>query len=87
MKYWYEVITLKFVDIDFQEVFDFIKKESNITDIDELYYEFIDNMAHYITSIYKYTESTLVDDGDNDNFFDEVQKGWEKFLEEKYDYK
>ena len=29
MKYWYEVITLEFVDIDFQEVFDFIKKESN----------------------------------------------------------
>lgn len=86
MKYWYEVITLEFVDIDFQEVFDFIKKESNITDIDELYYEFIDNMGYYIRSIYKYTEDTLVSE-DNDNFFDEVQKGWEKFLEEKYNYK
>jgi hypothetical protein len=86
MKYWYEVITLEFVDIDFQEVFDFIKKESNLTDIDDLYYEFIDNMGYYIRSIYKHTDENLVSE-DNDNFFDEVQKGWEKFLEEKYDYK
>ena len=87
MKYWYEVITVESVDIDFQEVFDFIKKESGSTDMDELYYEFLDNMVYYITSIYKYTESTLVDDGNNEFFFDEVQKGWDKFLEEKYDYK
>ena len=43
-------------------------------------------MVYYITSIYKYTESTLVDE-DNDYFFEEVQKGWEKFLEKEYDYK
>ena len=86
MKYWYEVITSECVDIDFQEVFDFIMKESGLTDMDDLYYEFLDNMVYYITSIYKYTESTLVDE-DNDYFFEEVQKGWEKFLEKEYDYK
>lgn len=86
MKYWYEVITSECVDIDFQEVFDFIMKESGLTDMDDLYYEFLDNMVYYITSIYKYTENTLVDE-DNDYFFEEVQKGWEKFLEKEYDYK
>ena len=86
MKYWYEVITSECVDIDFQEVFDFIMKESGLTDMDDLYYEFLDNMVYYITSIYKYTESTLVDE-DNDYFFEEVQKGWEKFLEKEFDYK
>ena len=43
-------------------------------------------MDYYIRSIYKHTDENLVSE-DNDNFFDEVQKGWEKFLEEKYDYK
>jgi hypothetical protein len=27
MQYWYEIVTLEFVDIDFQEIFDFVKKE------------------------------------------------------------
>lgn len=86
MKYWYEVITTEFVDIDFQEVFDFIKKEEQLSELYDIYVEFIDNMGYYIRSIYKHTDDDLVN-GDNDNFFDEVQKGWEKFLEEKYDYK
>ena len=86
MKYWYEVITSECVNIDFQEVFDFIKKESNLTDIDDLYYEFIDNMGYYIRSIYKHTDESLVSE-DNDNFFDEVKKGWEEFLEKEYGYK
>ena len=30
-RYWYEVITTEFVDIDFQEIFDFVKKESKLT--------------------------------------------------------
>ena len=86
MKYWYEVITTEFVDIDFQEVFDFIKKEEQLSELYDIYVEFIENMGYYIRSIYKHTDDDLVN-GDNDNFFDEVQKGWEKFLEEKYDYK
>ena len=86
MKYWYEVITLEFVDIDFQEVFDFIKKEEQLSELYDIYVEFIDNMGYYIRSIYKHTDENLVD-GDNDCFFNEVQEGWDKFLEEKYNYK
>ena len=48
MKYWYEVITFEYVDIDFQEIFDFIMKESGLTDMDDLYYEFLDNMGWYV---------------------------------------
>ena len=84
-RYWYEVITTEFVDIDFQEIFDFVKKEYKLTDIDDIYYEFLDSMGYYIRSIYSRTDD-LVDE-DNDYFFQEVEKDWYEFLEEKYDYK
>ena len=51
-RYWYEVVNFEFVDIDFQEIFDFIKKESKLTDLDSIYNEFIDNMGYYIRSVY-----------------------------------
>ena len=84
IRYWYEVITTEFVDIDFQEIFDFVKKESKLTDIDDLYYEFLDSMGYYIRSIYSRTDD-LVDE-DNDYFFQEVEKDWSEFLKEKYGY-
>ena len=84
IRYWYEVITTEFVDIDFQEIFDFVKKESKLTDIDDLYYEFLDIMGYYIRSIYSRTDD-LVDE-DNDYFFQEVEKDWYEFLKEKYGY-
>ena len=84
-RYWYEVITTEFVDIDFQEIFDFIKKESNLTDIDRIYNEFIDNMGYYIRSVYSSTDD-LVDE-DNGYFFQEIENDWGDFLEEKYGYK
>lgn len=84
-RYWYEVITTEFVDIDFQEIFDFVKKESKLTDIDSIYNEFIDNMGYYIRSVYSRTDD-LVDE-DNYYFFQEVEKDWGDFLEEKYGYK
>ena len=86
MKYWYEVVTLEFVDIDFQEVFDFIKEKEQLTELYDIYIEFLDNMDYYIRSIYKHTDDSLVSE-DNSNFFDEVQKGWEEFLEKEYNYK
>ena len=86
MKYWYEVVTLEFVDIDFQEVFDFIKEKEQLTELYDIYIEFLDNMDYYIRSIYKHTDDSLVGE-DNSNFFDEVQKGWEEFLEKEYNYK
>ena len=84
-RYWYEVITTEFVDIDFQEIFDFIKKESKLTDIDSIYNEFIDNMGYYIRSVYSSTDD-LVDE-DNGYFFQEIENDWGDFLEEKYGYK
>ena len=84
-RYWYEVITTEFVDIDFQEIFDFVKKESKLTDIDSIYNEFIDNMGYYIRSVYSRADD-LVDE-DNDYFFQEVENDWGDFLEEKYGYK
>ena len=85
MKYWYEVRTSECVDIDFQEVFDFIKKEEQLTELYDIYIRFIDNMGYYIRSIYEHTDDNLVNE-DNDCFFDEVQEGWEKFLEKEYDF-
>lgn len=86
MKYWYKVVTFEFVDIDFQEIYDFIKKEEpQFTDLYDIYLEFIDNIEYYIKSVYKNIDDLESDD--NDNFFNEVQKGWEEFLEEKFGYK
>jgi hypothetical protein len=86
MKYWYEVVTFEFVDIDFQEIYDFIRKEEpQFTDLCDIYLEFIDNIGYYIRSIYANTED--LDDEYNEHFFKEVQKGWEEFLEEEFGYK
>jgi len=85
-RYWYEVTISKCVDIDFQKIFDFVKKESKSTDIDSIYIQFLDNMGYYIRSVYNETDNDLIDE-DNDCFFDEVQEGWEEFLEKEYDYK
>lgn len=86
MKYWYEVATFEFVDIDFQEIYNYIKEEEpQFTDLCDIYFEFIDNMEYYIKSVYKNAEDLESDN--NYNFFSEVQKGWEEFLEEEFGYK
>lgn len=86
MQYWYEVVTLEFVDIDFQEIYDFIRKEEpQFTDLCDIYLEFIDNIEYYIKAIYKNTDD--LEGEDNENFLKEVQRGWEEFLEEKFGYK
>lgn len=86
MKYWYEVVTFEFVDIDFQEIYDFIKEEEpQFTDLCDIYLEFVDNMEYYIKSVYTNTDDLESDN--NYNFFNEVQKGWEEFLEEEFGYK
>ena len=85
MKYWYEVTTFEFVDIDFQEIYDFIKEEEpQFTDLCDIYLEFIDNMEYYIKSVYNAEDLA---GEDNENFLKEVQKGWEEFLEEEFGYK
>lgn len=86
MQYWYEVVALEFVDIDFQEIYDFIRKEEpQFTDLCDIYLEFVDNMEYYIKSVYTNTDDLESDN--NYNFFNEVQKGWEEFLEEEFGYK
>lgn len=86
MKYWYEVATFEYVDIDFQEIYDFIRaEEPQFTDLCDIYLEFIDNMEYYIKSVYTNTDDLESDN--NYNFFNEVQKGWEEFLEEEFGYK
>lgn len=85
MKYWYEVVTFEFVDIDFQEIYDFIKEEEpQFTDLCDIYLEFIDNMEYYIKSVYNAED---LEGEDNEDFLKEVQKGWEEFLEEEFGYK
>ena len=52
MKFWYEVLESRCIDVDFQEIYDYIKSDDPDIKISEVYYTFTDNVAFYLSSMY-----------------------------------
>ena len=85
MKFWYNVVDFKVIDIDFAELFDIINErllEDNPNpSVYDVYLEFIDNVQYYINSIYRVDD--FVED-DNENNTEALVIDLEHWLEEKF---
>jgi len=52
MKFWYDVIESHCIDIDFQEVYNYIRDHVlNMNNHYDIYLEFIDNCSYYLGNI------------------------------------
>lgn len=81
MKFWYRIVTLEFVDIDFQEIYNYIKSDDPDIKTSEVYYTFIDNVAFYLRSIYGCED---LEEDDNDHAIQELIDSWGDWFDEKF---
>ena len=82
MKFWYEVIETHCVEIDFQEVYDYIHdNEPDMSNNYDIYLEFIDNYFYYLDKLYKLEDFV---GENNDHAVQELIDSWETWLEETF---
>lgn len=82
MKFWYEVIESHCIDIDFQEVYNYIHdNEPNIDNHYDIYLAFIDNYPYYLDKLYKLEDFV---EEDNDLVIQELIDSWGDWLEETF---
>lgn len=82
MKFWYEVIETHCVEIDFQEVYDYIHdNEPDMSNNYDIYLEFIDNCSYYLDKLYKLEDFV---GENNDHAIQELIDSWETWLEETF---
>ena len=85
MKFWYDVIESRSINIDFEELFDIIKErlledEPEVSTYD-VYQEFTDNVQYYVSSIYPADD---FDASENESNVEDLVCCWEKWFEEKF---
>ena len=85
MKFWYDVIESRSININFEEIYDIIKdrllEDDPETSTYDVYQEFIDNIQYYINSIYRVDD--FVEHENESNVVDLVYC-WVQWLEEKF---
>lgn len=83
MKFYYDVIESHSIDVDFQEVYDFIKEQedSKVETTEDMFYAFADNTGYYLRSLYNCEDLVT---WDNESAIDELVRNWERWLEEKF---
>lgn len=82
MKFWYDVIESHCIDIDFQEVYNYICDHApNMNNHYDIYLEFIDYCSHYLYELYKLKDFVKED---NDHAIAELIDSWENWLEETF---
>lgn len=81
MKFSYDeyIVTTKEIDIDFEKVENFVSKDIENTDPSYIHDCFLDNICYYLEEIYK------LYDIEDEIFFDDVEKAWTNYMEEKYE--
>lgn len=82
MKFYYDIIETKMIDVDFQKIYDFIKNEDfyNST-LEEIYDSFVDNVGYCLRSIYDCDDLMTWDNEEN---IHELIVGWENWLESTF---
>jgi hypothetical protein len=68
------------MNIEFDEIHDYIKNELETDNAEEILNEFGDNLEHYIQKLY--TEDFLEDD--NEGIADHIYSEWIKYINNKY---
>lgn len=85
MKFWYDIIDTRCLEINFEEIYDIIKDrlledEPEVSTYD-IYQEFIDNVQYYINVIYRVDD---FDESENESNVEDLVCCWEQWLEEKF---
>ena len=73
MKFYYDVVETHCVEIDFQEIYDYIKSDDPDIKTSEVYYTFIDNITFYLRSIYGCED---LEEDDNEYNINELIDSW-----------
>ena len=81
MKFWYKIVTFGFVDIDFQEIYNYIKSDNPDIKTYDVYNTFIDNVTFYLRSIYGCED---LEEDDNEHNINELIDSWGDWLEETF---
>jgi hypothetical protein len=79
MDFNYSVIENRNIEIDFQDIFDYIKSEDSNLTTAEIYNTFLDNAAWYLRSIYKCED---LDEDTNEYEITDLTEKWEYWLNE-----
>jgi hypothetical protein len=79
MDFNYSVIENRNIEIDFQDIFDYIKSEDSNLTTAEIYNTFLDNTAWYLRSIYKCED---LDEDTNEYEMLDLTDKWECWLNE-----
>lgn len=79
MDFNYNVIENRNIEIDFQDIFDYIKSEDSNLTTAEIYYTFLDDIAGYLRSIYKCED---LDEDTNEYEIIDLAENWRYWLNE-----
>lgn len=79
MKFSYDVITTREVDIDFNEVYKFVAEDTQSHDPAYIHDAFLDNICHYLEEIYR------IYDIEDEYFLDSVESSWVSYMEDNYE--
>ena len=81
MIYYYEVIECSEVDIDYQQVYDYIKEDNPSYNINRIYKDFLDNIEYYFECIYNRSDFIEID---NEECVELIKQDWRDWLYEKF---
>ena len=80
MKFFYNIVNTDTIDINFQEIFDYVSKGLDNPSVLDVFNEFTENVGYYIRSIY--------DDNFEEDYnifeIEDLITALEKWLEEKF---
>lgn len=82
MKFYYDIIETRCVEINFQEIYNYIHdNEPDINNRYDIYLEFVDNFDYYLEKIYKIDDLVCEN---NDYAIQELIDSWGDWLEETF---
>lgn len=82
MKFYYDIIETRCVEVNFQEIYNYIHdNEPDINNRYDIYLEFIDNCSYYLDKLYKFEDFV---GENNDHAIQELIDSWETWLEETF---
>lgn len=81
MKFIYNNVNVKSIDINFQEIFEEVSKEIESDSVFKVYDEFCDNVGYYLKSVYKIFD---FEEEYNELEIEELMINFESWLDEKF---
>lgn len=84
MKYDFTLKTSFVVDIDFEQIYEYIKDTTELSDNQEIYYTFNDNIYYYLEELYSVVIQELEE---NEYTLDNIVDDWYNWLVDNKKFK